>query len=214
MSAKCVIILDVPYGGGVLIAKTFEEFGYSLNGDDTKSYNDYNLMAVNQIICDKVDEPKMALNNAKYAQEAMDLYVKSKVNQGSPWVMIDPMLCMTFCEFLPALKQNDVDYKIIITMRQPHHSVFDMLKNNRQWNLEKTSSLMGRYIVARSMNTERFFVENKEDKDKVMHLSFNDVIDDSEKTVNSLASFVGLELTDEMRNKAVERLKPSPAPQK
>ena len=25
MSAKCVIILDVPYGGGILIAKTLEE---------------------------------------------------------------------------------------------------------------------------------------------------------------------------------------------
>jgi hypothetical protein len=213
MSAKCVIILDVPYGGGILIAKTLEEFGYSLGGDDTKSYNDYQLMAVNQIVCDKVDEPKMALKNAKYAQEPMSLYIKAKVDQGKPWVMIDPMLCVTFCEFIPLLKVHDVDYKIIITMRQPHHSVFDMLKNNKQWNLEKASSLMGRYVVARSMNTERFFVENKEEKEKVMHLSFNDVIDDRENTVNSIANFVGVDLNDEMRNKAVERLKPFPAPQ-
>lgn len=208
MGVKCAIVLDIPYGGGVLVAKVLEAFGYAANEEIS---NDYQLMSINQIICDKPEDPKISLANAKYAVESIELYVKSKIEEGKDWLMLDPMLCITGCEFINVLKRNNVDYTVFVPMRQPHHCVLDMIKTNKQWNIEKTASLLGRYIVARSMNTERFYVEHKEGKEKIVHITFNDLIDDSEATVKLLASRCGVELNEEVTAKALERLKPSPA---
>lgn len=197
--------------GGSLIGKILLNLGYSAPGTNNDPSKDWNLMAVNHVMCDMPQNPKMDLSTAKYAVDHIETYVKYKVEENKPWIMHDPLLCMTFCEFIPVLDKHEVDYKIIIPMRHPHHSALDILREDRTKKLENVSDLLGRYMIARSMNTERFFVmqtsENTgSNESKMIHVSINDVIDKPEETISFLIAQLNLEVTPEQKEKALKEI--------
>jgi hypothetical protein len=116
---------------------------------------------------------------------------------------------MTFFEFAQLLKEKGVDYKIIIALRKPHYSALEIVRSDKEWTLEEASSLLGKYIVARSLNTDRFYLENKEDVSRVLHLDVNSLLDDTDKAVELLATEIGVELTDEAKEAIGKLLKPA-----
>jgi hypothetical protein len=209
MSIKCVVVVSHPAGGGSLIAKTLMAMGFKAPGIPSDDTNDWNLVAVNQIMCDRAHKPKISLGMVKHAVEPMAGYIDDKIKEGQNWVMHDPMLCMTFFEFAQLLKEKGVDYKVIIALRKPHYSALEIVRSDKDWTLEEASSLLGKYIVARSLNTDRFYLENKEDVSRVLHLDVNNLLDDTDNAVELLAKEVGVELTDEAKEAIGKLLKPA-----
>lgn len=210
MSIKCVMVVSPPAGGGGLIAKTLMAMGFKAPGIPADSTSDWNLVAINHLVCDRAHKPKISLEMAKHAAEPMAVYVDDKIKEGNNWVMHDSMLCMTFFEFAQILKEKGVDFKVIISMRQPHHSALEIARSDRSWTLEEASSLLGKYIVARSLNTERFYLTNKEESSKVLHMDVNTLLDDTEKTTKMLATELGVELTEEVSKELDKIYKPTP----
>jgi hypothetical protein len=203
---KCVLIVGMPMSGGSLIGKILLQLGYSASGTDKDPSKDWNLMSVNHVMCDLPQKPKMNLSSARYAVDHIEAYIKNKIEENTPWIMHDPLLCMTFCEFIPFLEKHGITYKVIIPTRHPHHSALDMLREDKSKKLEEVSALLGRYIIARSMNTERFFVmgieSGKSNEPNMIHLSINDVIDKTEETIDALISQLELEVTPEQKKAA------------
>jgi hypothetical protein len=206
---KCVMVVSPPAGGGTLVGKTLLTMGFKTPGTPGDVTFDWNLVSANQVMCDRPQDPKMGLGMAKYAAEHMDAYIKQKIEEKQNWLMHDPLLCMTFCEFAELLKRNEVDYKVIVVMRMPHHSALDIIRSDKTWSLEKASATLGRYIVARSLNTERFYLEQKEDKDRVLHLDLNQLLDNPDAAIETLAGFVGVELSEDARKELDKLLKPA-----
>lgn len=210
MSIKCVMVVSPPAGGGSLIAKTLMAFGFKAPGIPSDDTNDWNLVAINHLACDRAHKPKISLQMAKHAAEPMSVYVDDKIKEGNNWIMHDPMLCMTFFEFAQVLKEKDVDFKIIISMRQPHHSALEIARSDKQWTLEEAAALLGKYMVARSLNTERFYLGNKDDSSKVVHMDVNSLLDDTDKAVKQLATELGVEMTEEMTAEVNKLFNPTP----
>lgn len=208
MPTTCVLVVSPPAGGANLIAKTLLAMGYSAPGIPNDETNDWDLVAVNHIVCDRPLKPKIGLETAQYASEAMSVYVKDKAAENKMWVMSDSMLCMTFFDFSKVLKTEGVDFKVIIPMRQPHYSALDIIKTDKTWNLEEASGLLGKYIVARSLNTERFMLDNKDDQEKILHIDVNSLLDNTEETVKTIADKLGVELTDPIKEKIDGLIKP------
>jgi len=205
---KCVMIVNPPAGGGTLVGKTLLTMGFEAPGTPGDPTLDWNLISVNQVMCDRAQKPKIGLGMAKYAVEHMEEYVKQKVAEGKDWIMHDPMLCMTFFEFAYVLKKHEIDYKVIIVMRMPHHNALDIIKGEKSWSLEEAAAVLGRYIVARSLNTERFYLDNKDNETVAMHLDLNQLLDTPDEATASIAKFVGVELTEEIKASLGKLLKP------
>jgi hypothetical protein len=92
MSIKCAVVVSHPAGGGSLIAKTLMAMGFKTPGIPSDETNDWNLVAVNQIMCDRAHKPKISLGMAKHAMEPMTGYIDDKIKEGQNWIMHDPML--------------------------------------------------------------------------------------------------------------------------
>lgn len=209
MPVKCIMIVSPPAGGGTLVGKTLMAMGFKAPGTPGDPTLDWDLVCVNQIMCDRVTKPKIGLGMTKYALEHMEEYVKNKISEGKDWLMHDPMLCMTFFEFASVLKKHEVDYKIIMVMRMPHHNALEIIRGDKTWTLEEAAAVLGRYIVARSLNTERLYLDDKQSKETTMHLDFNQLLDNPDECSEQLASLAGVELTDAIKEELNKLLKPA-----
>ena len=96
MSVKCVMVVSPPASGGSLIAKTLMVMGFKAPGIPSDPTSDWNLVAINHLVCDRAQKPKISLEMAKHAAEPMTMYVDNKIKEGNNWIMHDSMLCMTF----------------------------------------------------------------------------------------------------------------------
>ena len=206
---SCVIVLGVPCSGEIMLGKILMDLGYCAEGTTADPSGDWAVVAINQTICDGAQKPKMDSSLAKYAYDNLDYYVEQKVKEGKPWVINEPRMCMTLCEYVPFLKKHNVDYKVISIMRSPHHSAFDLVKADRSFKLENISDLLGRYIVARSMAVEMFLLMDKDHKSKLIYISSDEILDKPEQEVDSLIKLLGLEVSEDKRLEAIKKLKPS-----
>jgi hypothetical protein len=213
-SNSCVIIVGVPCSGEQLLGKALLALGYTAEGTPTDESKEWTVLAINHRICDMPQKPKIDLSMAKYAHEAIDKYIQEKLQIGRPWIINDPMMCMTVTEYVPFLKKYSVDYKIIVTMRQLHHSTLDMLKADKGWKLEEAAGLIGRYAVARSLSIERLVVTDKDNQDRIIYVAANDLIDKTEEEVDSIIKLLKLEVSPENRQKAIDVLQPFAESQK
>lgn len=209
MNSSCVIILGIPCSGETLLGKALMSLGYFAEGTTADPSGDWSVVAINQTICDSGQKPKMDSSLARYAYGSLDYYVEQKVKEGKPWIINEPRMCMTLCEYVPFLKKHNVDYKVISIMRSPHHSAFDLVKADRSMKLENVSELLGRYLIARSMSVEMFLLMDKEHKSKLIYISSDEMLDKPDQEVDSLVKLIGLEVTDEQRLEAIKAIKPS-----
>jgi hypothetical protein len=211
---SCVIIVGVPCSGEQLLGKALLAMGYTAEGTPTDESKEWTVLAINHRICDLPQKPKIDLSMAKYAHEAIDKYIQEKVQIGRPWIINDPMLCMTVSEYVPFLKKYSVDYKIIVTMRQLHHSALDMLRSDKSWKLEEAAGLIGRYAVARSLSIERLAISDKDNQDRIIYVAANDLIDKPKEEIESIVNLLKIDVSEENKQKAIAVLEPFAVSQK
>jgi len=202
-SNSCVIIVGVPCSGEALLGKAFLAMGYTADGTQRDPSQEWPVLAINQTICDRAQNPKIDLATAKYAHAAIDDYVREKVANGNPWIINDPLLCISISEFIPFLKKYGVDYKIVVTIRQLHHSALDVLKSDKTWKIGDVAALIGKYAVSRSMAIERITVNDKEIRDKIIYVSTDDLRDKPEEEIESIVKLLKLDVSDEKKKAAV-----------
>lgn len=209
MSApKCVVVVSLPLSGEDLLSRVLIEFGYTAEGLGESPFVDPGLFQINTTLCGPFDKPTLANVNREFMQENVAQYIDDKLAEGKPWLMSDTRLCSTLCDFTAALDKKEVDYKVITIMHQPHLSAMTLVAKCR-WKIETAADLVGRYIVGRGFSINTFLAMNPDNKQKLIYVNSEDLIDKAEEEISSLIDILKLEVTDEQRQKAIAVLKAS-----
>lgn len=209
MSApKCVVVVSLPLSGEDLLSRVLIELGYTAEGLGESPFVDPGLFQINTTLCGPFDKPTLANVNREFMQENVAQYIDDKLAEGKPWLMSDTRLCSTLCDFTVALDKKEVDYKVITIMHQPHLSAMTLVAKCR-WKIETAADLVGRYIVGRGFSINTFLAMNPDNKQKLIYVNSEDLIDKAEEEISSLIDILKLEVTDEQRQKAIAVLKAS-----
>ena len=209
MSApKCVVVVSLPLSGEDLLSRVLIELGYTAEGLGESPFVDPGLFQINTTLCGPFDKPTLANVNREFMQENVAQYIDDKLAEGKPWLMSDTRLCSTLCDFTAALNKKEVDYKVITIMHQPHLSAMTLVAKCR-WKIETAADLVGRYIVGRGFSINTFLAMNPDNKQKLIYVNSEDLIDKAEEEISSLIDILKLEVTDEQRQKAIAVLKAS-----
>lgn len=209
MSApKCVIVVSLPLSGEDLLSKVLMQLGYTAEGLGDNPSVDPGLFQINTTMCGPFDKPTLTNVNREFMQENVAQYIDDKIAEGKPWLMSDTRLCSTLCDFVVALDKKEVDYKIITIMHQPHLSAMTLVAKCR-WKIETAADLVGRYIVGRGFSINTFLSMNPDNKQKLVYVNSEDLVDKAEDEVSSLIDILKLEVTDEQKQKAIAVLKVS-----
>ena len=209
MSApKCVVVVSLPLSGEDLLSRVLIELGYTAEGLGESPFVDPGLFQINTTLCGPFDKPTLANVNREFMQENVAQYIDDKLAEGKPWLMSDTRLCSTLCDFTAALNKKEVDYKVITIMHQPHLSAMTLVAKCR-WKIETAADLVGRYIVGRGFSINTFLAMNPDNKQKLIYVNSEDLIDKAEEEISRLIDILKLEVTDEQRQKAIAVLKAS-----
>jgi hypothetical protein len=205
---KCVVVVSLPLSGEDLLSRVLIELGYTAEGLGESPFVDPGLFQINTTLCGPFDKPTLANVNREFMQENVAQYIDDKLAEGKPWLMSDTRLCSTLCDFTAALDKKEVDYKVITIMHQPHLSAMTLVAKCR-WKIETAADLVGRYIVGRGFSINTFLAMNPDNKQKLIYVNSEDLIDKAEEEISSLIDILKLEVTDEQRQKAIAVLKAS-----
>lgn len=209
MSApKCVVVVSLPLSGEDLLSRVLIELGYTAEGLGESPFVDPGLFQINTTLCGPFDKPTLANVNREFMQENVAQYIDDKLAEGKPWLMSDTRLCSTLCDFTAALDKKEVDYKVITIMHQPHLSAMTLVAKCR-WKIETAADLVGRYIVGRGFSINTFLAMNPDNKQKLIYVNSENLIDKAEEEISSLIDILKLEVTDEQKQKAIAVLKAS-----
>jgi hypothetical protein len=104
--------------------------------------------------------------------------------------------------------QKQVDFKVITIMHQPHLSAMTLVAKCR-WKLETAADLVGRFCVGRGLSINTFLAMDPENKQKLVYINSEDLLDKAEEEISSLVEILQLEVTEEQKQKAIEALKAS-----
>jgi len=203
-----VVVVSLPLSGEDLLSRVLIELGYTAEGLGESPFVDPGLFQINTTLCGPFDKPTLANVNREFMQENVAQYIDDKLAEGKPWLMSDTRLCSTLCDFTAALNKKEVDYKVITIMHQPHLSAMTLVAKCR-WKIETAADLVGRYIVGRGFSINTFLAMNPDNKQKLIYVNSEDLIDKAEEEISSLIDILKLEVTDEQRQKAIAVLKAS-----
>lgn len=207
-SPKCAIVVSLPLSGEDILGKALMALGYSAEGIFNNQTTDPALFQLNTSLCGTFDKPSLTNINRQFLQEAIAQYVDDKVAEGKPWLMSDTRLCATLCDFVNVLMQKQVDFKVITIMHQPHLSAMTLVAKCR-WKLETAADLVGRFCVGRGLSINTFLAMDPENKQKLVYINSEDLLDKAEEEISSLVEILQLEVTEEQKQKAIEALKAS-----
>jgi hypothetical protein len=203
----CILILNTPYSGGSVVAGILNNLGVPVGEDPSRGIIDYHAWQLNTMLCGQVENPKISYSAPRNSQGSIKYYLTEK--KETMWGACDVRFCMTAPDYMDAAEAVGVELLVIIPVRTPHHSVLNMLKAEKDLRMERAADLFGRYSTARSMNTERFLLLNKDNKEKVLYVSFEQMIENPKEVVDSIVSFLKLEPSQEQKDAATASVKKS-----
>ncbi len=205
---KCVLVVSLPLSGEDILGKALLTLGYHSEGLGDNGSVDPGLFQLNTSLCGTFDKPNLTNINRQFLQEAISQYVDDKIAEGRPWLMSDTRLCATLCDFVNVLINKKVDFKVITIMHQPHLSAMTLVAKCR-WKLETAADLVGRYSVGRGLSLNTFLAMDPENKQKLVYINSEDLLEKAEEEISSLVEILQLSVTDEQKQKAIAALKAS-----